>query len=105
MSKKRVYKLKRHYTELGSFLCESREKANLTQREVSIKLGYSSAQFISNFERGIAAPPLQKLKVMVKMYSMPAGTVTRKLLAAEEQKIMEVLYSGKKTEERQCPSS
>lgn len=90
---RRAYKLKRNFTELGEFLQKSRTKAGLTQREVSLDLGYSSAQFISNFERGISAPPLKKLKQLTKAYGMPVGTVTRFLLAGHERKIMEVFHA------------
>lgn len=87
------YKLTRHYTELGSYLQKCREAAGLTQREISLELEYSSAQFISNFERGISAPPLKKLRVLVKKYRMEQGKAVRLLLAGEHTKILEALNS------------
>lgn len=83
MKAKKHYVLPRRYTELGSYLQTMRIKAGLTQREVSLTLGYSSAQFISNFERGIAVPPLKKLKVLVKIYEMPVDTIMDMILDAE----------------------
>src|SRR6478609_5227134 len=68
--KKKQYVLARRYTALGDYLQKMRLEANLTQRYVSLKLGYSSAQFISNFERGIAVPPVKKLKVLIKLYGL-----------------------------------
>jgi transcriptional regulator with XRE-family HTH domain len=91
MMKQRKYKLIRHYTDLGSALQSARERVGLTQREVSVDLGYSSAQFISNFERGISAPPLKKLKTLAKRYRMSTTTVTRLMLAGQERKIHEAL--------------
>jgi transcriptional regulator with XRE-family HTH domain len=82
-AKKKQYVLPRRYAALGGYLQEMRNKASLTQREVSLALGYSSAQFISNFERGIAVPPLKKLRVLVKMYDMPVETVMDMILDAE----------------------
>lgn len=95
-TKKKQYALPRRYTKLGEYLQEMRTKANLTQREVSLALGYSSAQFISNFERGIAVPPLKKLKILVKMYNMPVDTVMEMILDAEREIISTALRSKSK---------
>ncbi|MGZ3694759.1 MAG: helix-turn-helix domain-containing protein [Bdellovibrionota bacterium] len=90
-AKKKTYILPRRYTNLGEYLQKMRTKANLTQREVSLTLGYSSAQFISNFERGIAVPPLKKLKVLVKMYDMSPDTVMSLILDAEREVLVSAL--------------
>lgn len=89
--KKKQYVLPRRYTNLGGYLQKMRMKSGLTQREVSQTLGYSSAQFISNFERGIAVPPLKKLKVLMKMYDMPAETVMGLILDAEREILVSAL--------------
>jgi transcriptional regulator with XRE-family HTH domain len=89
--KKKQYVLARRYTVLGDYLQKMRLEANLTQREVSQALGYSSAQFISNFERGIAVPPLKKLKILVKMYGMPVDTVMEMILNAEREIMVNAL--------------
>ena len=41
------------YKEFGAYLKSKRTKAQLSQTEVSEALGYTSPQFISNFERGL----------------------------------------------------
>lgn len=96
---KRTYATPRNYTALGRYLQEMRHKAGLTQREVSIALGYSSAQFISNFEAGIASPPLAKLKQLVEMYKMPVDKLMALILEGEKEVLMSVLRptSGYKT--------
>lgn len=73
----REYLIARRFTALGAYLQELRIKKGLTQREVSLRLGYSSAQFISNFERGIAVPPRKKLWELKSIY----GASTRRLIA------------------------
>lgn len=88
---KRIYATPRNYTALGKYLQEMRHRANLTQREVSIALGYSSAQFISNFESGIASPPLAKLKILVDMYKMPIDKLMGLILDGEKEVLMSVL--------------
>ncbi len=82
---KKQYALSRNFIALGNYLHEMRVKANLTQREVSLALGYSAAQFISNFERGIAAPPLKKLKLLMEMYKMPVDKVMALILEGEKE--------------------
>jgi transcriptional regulator with XRE-family HTH domain len=94
-AKKKQYALPRKYTKLGEYLQEMRNKAGLTQREVSLALGYSSAQFISNFERGIAVPPLKKMRVLVRMYNMPVETVMTLILDAEREIMISALKSPK----------
>lgn len=90
---KKMMKLKmpRPYTRLGKFLAAKRKEAGLTQREVSIALDYSSAQFISNFERGIAVPPLSKLKILVRMYKLNASVVIEIVLDAERDRMRKAL--------------
>jgi transcriptional regulator with XRE-family HTH domain len=55
---------------LSEYLQTSRTKAGLTQKDISKKLGYTSPQFISNWERGISQPPLNVLHKLVKMYDL-----------------------------------
>jgi len=81
------YKLKRHYVALGGFLREARLKADLSQRNVSVDLGYSSAQFISNFERGIAAPPVKKLCRILDMYGVSNVSAVELLLQGKAAKL------------------
>ncbi len=68
--KKKTYVLARNYPNLGKRLYQLRIAAGLTQREVGNALEYSSAQFISNFERGIAPPPADKLVKIFKLYKL-----------------------------------
>lgn len=50
---------------------EHRIRAGLTQKTVSEKLGYESAQFVSNWERGISHPPPKAFKMLCKFYNLP----------------------------------
>lgn len=85
------YRIVRNYTELGSYLQASRERRGLTQRQVSTKLGYSSPQFISNFERGISAPPIKKLKQLTSLYVLRPFKVIDLILTAERKILREAL--------------
>jgi transcriptional regulator with XRE-family HTH domain len=52
---------------LGKYLAEKRMKAGVTQIELQKKLGYTSPQYISNWERGICAPPIHQLYDICKI--------------------------------------
>jgi transcriptional regulator with XRE-family HTH domain len=66
--KPRKYSIERNYRPVGDYLRKSRTRAGLTQRQVADTLGYSSSQFISNFEAGISVPPLRKLVMLEQLY-------------------------------------
>ena len=93
IQKKRHYAIPRNYVKLGAFLQEHRVRANLSQKEVADRLGYSSAQFISNFERGIASPPLRHLKVMIELYNMSVEKVMG-IVMEEEARIMKEILTA-----------
>ena len=83
MMRKMRYALARNFFEFGEYLKQKRIAANLTQQEVADQIGYSSAQYISNFERGISLPPVNKLKIMIKLYRMPKAEVIQMVIEAK----------------------
>ncbi len=58
------------YPHVGHFLKRKRIAAGLSQRQVCEALGYSSTQFISNWERGLASPPMGALARLVQIYKI-----------------------------------
>jgi transcriptional regulator with XRE-family HTH domain len=91
MEQQMKYRLVRHHEEFGQFMQSARLKAGLSQRELSNYLGYSSAQFISNFERGIALPPLTKLAKMAKKLKLPVKELPGFYARAAARKAIEAL--------------
>jgi transcriptional regulator with XRE-family HTH domain len=63
----------------GSHLRELRLEAALTQEVVSENLGYSSAQFISNWERGVALPPVDVLPAFARLVGRSAKRLVNEL--------------------------
>lgn len=98
---KKNYVIPRNYTRLGEYLYNKRIEANLTQREVSIALGYSSAQFISNFERGITPPPLKKLVKLADIYKFQATELVD-LLVDEERNVMLASFKSAKRSKKEA---
>ena len=68
-----------------------REKAGLTQREVSDALGYSTPQFISNVERGRCRFPIQKLAKIKKLYRLSVEQ-TVDLVMADERIVLRKVF-------------
>ncbi len=67
--------------QFADFLKESREKSGLTQGQVAKALGYSTAQFVSNWERGLSYPPIKALRTLAKMYKVDMDALFNAILA------------------------
>lgn len=65
---------------LGDFLKKKREAVDLSQGQVAKKLGYTSAQFISNWERGLSGPPLKTLCQLADLYKVSTETLFELIL-------------------------
>jgi transcriptional regulator with XRE-family HTH domain len=70
---------------IGKFLKEKRTKAGLTQQEVAQGLSYDTAQFVSNWERGISLPPLVALPKLAGMYKVAAKEFIDVMCEYQEQ--------------------
>lgn len=80
--------------DLHQKLAAWRKKRGLTQLELSSRMGHGTAQFVSNWERGISKPPRSSLRKLCKvlecdveevceLYVAAAMQAERKLLAEE----------------------
>ena len=47
-------------------------RAGLSQKDVADDLGYQSAQYVSNWERGLTTPPGRTLRRLADLYQIPA---------------------------------
>jgi transcriptional regulator with XRE-family HTH domain len=81
---------------LSEFLKEKRASSGFTQSEVASKLGYSSPQFVSNWERGLANPPIPILRELTKLYKVSADEMFRRLMAEVEADLRQDFFSAKK---------
>ncbi len=76
--------------KLGGFLREKREDSGVSQVDLAKKLGYSSSQFVSNWERGLATPPLKSLSKICDILDVDTREIvelvlnqTREMLQSE----------------------
>ena len=74
-------------TELSHYLKKRREELGLSQKIVAEELGYSCAQFVSNWERGICLPSLGALKHLSIIYEIPKTKIKILLLKEYSKKI------------------
>lgn len=69
------------------YLKDKRVAANLSQADVARKLGYSTAQFISNWERGVSQPPVSAIKKLSSMYSVPAESMLNHMIETAKAEV------------------
>ena len=60
---------------LSGYLKEKRIDRGLSQLDVAKVLGYSSPQFVSNWERGLVSPPVETIAVLIELYKIPSSEV------------------------------
>ena len=86
---------------LAQFLKEKRVQSGLSQKDVATKLGYSTSQFISNWERGISHPPLNTLRSLSNLYKINPDEMFDVLLKATvaqvEVELKKKFYSKEQT--------
>ena len=81
------------FSELGKYLQHKRESSNLTQAQMARKLGYATAQFVSNIERGCAFPPVNMLKGMIKAYRLDEEELMNLLLSIQNRHWRKKLFN------------
>lgn len=70
---------------LAKYLKQKRIDSGLTQKDVSKFLGYSTPQFISNWERGLTDPPADTLSDLRRLYNIPKEELLDVLMKISEQ--------------------
>ncbi|MCB0404324.1 MAG: helix-turn-helix domain-containing protein [Bdellovibrionales bacterium] len=71
--------------ELGQYLREKRMQAGLTQLTVARSVKLTSAQSISNIERGMAPVPTFVLRKMIQLYQISEAEIMWKLMDLQLQ--------------------
>jgi transcriptional regulator with XRE-family HTH domain len=71
---------------LGFYLRQKRELVNLTQAQVAEAVGYTTAQYVSNWERGASSPPAQGLRKLVKILHIDRREILDILVAIDRTK-------------------
>lgn len=72
---------------LAKFLKDKRETVGLSQKQVADKLGYTTPQFVSNWERGVSSPPLKTLKKIGELYNVSSDELFKVTLETTIQQV------------------
>lgn len=83
---------------LSETLKKARIKQNISQRDLAEKLGYTSPQFVSNWERGVSNPPMSTLSELVKILKLDPRKTIEIYIQETKEKILKEFnsYSRKK---------
>ena len=72
---------------LGTFISQKRRKAGVSQAFLARKLGYKTAQYISNWERGASVPPLRKMRPLSTVLKIPVKELISAIVNATEDQL------------------
>ena len=65
--------------KLAKYLKEKRMASGKTQKEVAVVMGYTTPQFVSNWERGLISPPLSSISKIAELYGLTDSEIRKKL--------------------------
>lgn len=74
----------------------AREKLRMTQADVGYKLGYSSAQFISNIERGVASLPTKQIPAVSRLLKLNVNAIIEAKAEDEKARLRAAVLGGDK---------
>lgn len=81
---------------MNDYLRQKRLDSGLSQLDVARELGYSSPQFVSNWERGLVSPPLETISVLIDLYKISPGEVIDRILDETREHLESNLKKGGK---------
>jgi len=74
------------YKSVSELIKVLRQKHGLTQIDVAERLGYSNAQSVSNWERGIQTPPIDFVPKLCKILKISKEEYKEVLIKAYKEK-------------------
>ena len=86
----------RKFDVTSKYFRQKRIDAGLTQAELAHSLGFSSAQIVSNWERGVCAPPLASLRPMIKVLKLDPEEVTD-VITEENRRVLRDMLLSRRT--------
>lgn len=72
--------------KLGSFLMRAREDAGMSQPQLAQLMGYTSGQYVSNWERGIAPFPTSQLGKVQRLLDIKSADLLKIWLEEKRDK-------------------
>ena len=88
--------MRKTHNHLGKVVKEYRIKADLTQKDLAEKLGYSIPQFISLMENGHSKIPLNVLGELISFLKIPEKMALDLLLESYKKEARQQILVGRK---------
>lgn len=82
--------------KVSTLIKSARVKAGLTQADLGYKLGFSSPQFISNVERGLAPLPIKHAHKLSRLLNIPVDAIIKAKAADVAATLHEAVHGGSK---------
>ena len=76
------------FLELGQYLKEKRQSEKLTQSELANKLGDVHTQFVSNWERGLCAPPGHCFSQLIEILNLNRNKLVKVMMNDSKKVIL-----------------
>ena len=73
-------RLKKNKKRVGEYLTKVRKESGLTQRNVAQNFGWTSPQFVSNWERGEACPSMDTIIELKSLLKVSARDYEKQIL-------------------------
>lgn len=86
----------KEFTNLGKFLRTKRLESELTQRELATKLGNMDSQFVSNWERGLCAPPSHAFEKIIEALKLNREKLVEVMLEDSKVTIVAKIFPKKR---------
>lgn len=82
------------FKNLGIFLREKRLQASLTQKELAESCGNLHTQFVSNWERGLCAPPKHSLQKLIDLLDLNRQSLVNVMVSDYKNDLEEKLVKN-----------
>ena len=82
----------REFTQLGIYLQKKRLEKNLTQNELAHSVGKIHTQFVSNWERGLCAPPSHAFAKLIEVLKIDQKALVEIMLQDSLMVIQSKVY-------------
>lgn len=89
------------FSHLGNYLKNKRIETNLTQRELAQALGDMNSQFVSNWERGLCAPPSHCFQKLIELLKINREQLVQVMLE-DSKTVIEAKVYKKKAKKKQA---
>ncbi len=86
--------MSKQINSLNRYLRDRRKQLGMSQADIAKELGYSSPQFVSNWERGLVSPPLTSLARLMQILKVPRQTMIDLILEDTRKELDDHLPAG-----------